>query len=339
MALPLFWDRKSGSKIAFFDFNAQVAFVSEMIEYMTSSLPENISFVVRDAGDSQAVQNRQIVELIEEGSDLFIISAVDRLACRTIVEKSSKYGIPIIFFNREPLEDAFNISNNVFYVGTEADSLGIKQAEMVAELFTDDFMGSRFDKNNDGVVQLIILKGRHGHQDAEKRTENSLKRLIELGYTVDLLTTYAANWRRTDAYEAMRLLYAQYGDGIELIFANNDNMALGAIDYLTDAGVFSPGNDLYDNPIVIVGVDGSADGLKAVEEGLMYGTVHNDNKKQSDAVLALMEYILGGHDLESFPYQITDERFIFIDGDIITRNNLLEFKAASETFRQSEFQR
>jgi len=315
----------SGDSIAFFKYKGTDTFISEMMEYMTSRVPEGIDFEVRDAGNSQSVQNQQIVELIDGGFDLFIINAVDRLACSSIVSKCAAEGIPIIFFNREPPEDALIGNENVFYVGADADSMGRAQAEMVARLFTDDFAGSQFDRNNDGVVQLVILKGEQGHQDAERRTDNSIARLMELGFAVDILAVEVADWNRRDGYDAMKRLYEQYGDMIELVFSNNDDMALGAIDYLLEEGIFSEDRTAYNQPFVIVGVDGTTVGLEAIERGLLYGTVNNDSVKQADAILTLADFILNDRSISDFPFTITRGHYIFIDGDIITQANLSDF--------------
>ena len=317
---------RSGHKIAFFQYKGSDTFITEMMDYMTARVAADVAFEVRDAGNSQSVQNQQIVELIDGGFDLFIINAVDRLACSSIVERCTKERIPIIFFNREPLEDAL-IGNDVYYVGAAADSLGEKQAEMVAELFTSSFARSRYDKNGDGIIQLVILKGEQGHQDAEKRTSNCVSRLVELGYETDVLAIEVADWNRRDGYEAMRRLYTQFGDSIELVFANNDDMALGAIDYLLNEGVFFNGRSVYDQPFVIVGVDGTTVGLESIRNGLLYGTVNNDSVEQADAILTLADYILNGKSLSGFPYTITKNHYIYIDGDAITMENIQEYGA------------
>jgi len=323
--LPLHGCSPGGHQIAFFQYKDSDTFISEMMDYMTSRVPEGVAFEVRNAGNSQSVQNQQIVEQIESGVDLLVINAVDRLASSSIVARSARDGIPVIFFNREPLEDAL-IGNNAFYVGADADSLGRKQAEMVAELFTHQFAGSRFDKNGDGIIQLVILKGEQGHQDAERRTDNCVARLHELGFRTEVLAIEVADWNRRDGYEAMRRLFMAYGDRIELVFANNDDMALGAIDYLLSEGIFARGVDADQQPFIIVGVDGTAVGLEAIERGLLYGTVNNDSVKQSDAILTLIDYVLNGRSFDDFPYNITRGHYIYIDGDIITRANLEDFR-------------
>ena len=317
---------KNNSTGAVFLYDAKDTFISEMTDALLSHLPGGISLDVFDAGNSQAAQNRQIVECLEDGTRLFIINAVDRLACSSIVEKCSGIDdVNIIFFNREPLADALSGKGNIYYVGAAADSLGEKQADMVAELFGDQFAGGEYDKNRDGIVQLVILKGEQGHQDAEKRTANCVSRMKALGFSIEVLAIEAADWNRDNAKVAMEKLYTKYGGSIELIFANNDDMALGAIDYLREQGVFAVSSDRYSQPIVVAGVDGTGVGLEAVRDGFLYGTVHNDFKKQANAVNILAEYLVQGDDISTFPYRITGEHYIYIDGDIITLENLDQY--------------
>jgi len=310
--MALLSQRQGNIGFAFFFYDGSDTFIAEMIGNLTASIPYGVSYEVFDAMNSQSVQNRQIVEFINSGYDIFVINAVDRLAGTSIVERLSREEIPIIFFNREPLAEALIGRTNVFYVGAAADILGVKQAEIAADFFAGQ-----------NTINVIVLKGEHGHQDAEKRTDNSLNHLRELGFNVNVLATRSANWRRQDAYDVMRSLYAQFGCSIDLVFANNDDMALGAIDFLLNASIFVEG--ACEQPFVIISVDGTPVGLDAVYRGLIWGTVHNNIAVQSSAILTLADYIVNGRDMDNFPYPITNGHFIYIDGDIITKNNVLEF--------------
>jgi len=295
-----------------------------MMDYLLNRIPDDVIFEVHDAANSQSVQNQQIEEMIDKGFDLFAINAVDRLACSSIIARCATENIPVIFFNREPPEDAL-LGYDAFYVGIDADSQGRKQAEMVAEIFTDDFKDSKYDRNKDGIVQLVIIKGEQGHQDAEKRTDNCVVRLKELGFEVEVMAIEVADWNRRDGYDAMKRLHEQYRHSIELVFSNNDDMALGAIDYLLEKRVFSEDQNGYDQPFVIVGVDGTAVGLNAIGRGLLYGTVNNDSEKQADAILALADHILNERSFIDFPYTITNSHYISFDDDTVTQENLSNY--------------
>ena len=313
------------AQIVFFIYDENDTFISELMQRMSAMIPEEVTAEIRYAANSQVVQNQQIISFVGTGVELFAVNAVDRLACGAIAEKCIKSGIDVIFFNREPLEDALIASNN-YYVGSDASSEGRKQALMVAELFDgENFHQSKYDKNGDGVVQIVILKGEQGHQDAERRTDSCISQLRELGYSVEILGVEVADWNRTSGYEAMRRLYENYGKQIELVFSNNDDMAMGAIDYLIEAEVFFENPLEYDQPFIIVGVDGTTVGFSAIRRGLLYGTVQNDSESQADAVMTLAAYILKGRDMKDFPYQITNNRYIYIEGDVITLRNLKDY--------------
>jgi len=315
---------KPPAQIAFFIYDENDTFMSELMQRMSAMVPYGMQTKIEYAANSQVVQNSQIVGLLDSGAELFVINAVDRLACGSIAEKCVKSGVKVIFFNREPLEEALKAGNS-YYVGTDASGEGRKQALMAAELFGANFSKSQYDRNGDGVIQVAILKGEQGHQDAERRTDSCIRQLRDMGYKVDILSVEVADWSRQRAYEAMKRLYDGYGDQIELLFSNNDDMAMGAIDYLLETGVFAENPEKYDQPFVIIGVDGTSVGFSAIKRGLLYGTVQNDSASQANAVMELADYILNGRDMASFPYEITNDRYIYIDGDVITLRNLADY--------------
>ena len=314
----------NNARIAFFVYDENDTFISEMMQRMSALVPAEIPTEIRYASNSQVKQNQQIGELVGTGIDLFVINAVDRMACGAIAEKCVNNGVDVIFFNREPLADALK-DGVIYYVGSDADNEGQMQAQMAADLFGSDFARSPYDKNGDGVVQVAVLKGEQGHQDAEKRTDNCISHLRSLGLRVEVLGIEVGNWSRDSGYEAMKRLYTNYGGRIELLFSNNDDMAVGAIRYLREAGIFKTNEKEYDQPFVLLGVDGTAVGLDAVKNGLLYGTVENDSAGQADAVMTLATYILDKKDMSDFPYKIVNEHYIFIDGDIITMENLDDY--------------
>jgi methyl-galactoside transport system substrate-binding protein len=98
-------------------------------------------------------------------------------------------------------------------------------------------------------------------------------------------------------------------------------MALGAIDYFLEENIFTIHDSEYDQPLVIIGVDGTQVGLNAIEQGLMYGSVLNDAKKQSQVIVDLVEYLKDEKDMSTFPYNIEKQHFIYVDGEAILKAN------------------
>ncbi|MFR6695335.1 MAG: substrate-binding domain-containing protein [Dysosmobacter sp.] len=93
------------------------------------------------------------------------------------------------------------------------------------------------DRNGDGVIQYGNAEGEPGHQDALLRTEFCISTLANAGVSAEKLASDAANWQRGQASVSMRQWLQEFGENIEVVFANNDDMALGAIDACAEAGM------------------------------------------------------------------------------------------------------
>jgi methyl-galactoside transport system substrate-binding protein len=311
---------KKTTEIGILLYEENDTFLTELVDQIVARMPKDVNYKIEYASNSQSIQNQQLLDFIEADVDILLINAVDRLAGSTIVEKCEQSKIPVIFFNREPLESDLQNKDNFYYVGANTNNLGIKQANIVSQLFGEsDHLNPIYDKNQDGKIQTIILKGQQGHQDAEKRTRYNISRLQELGYEVEILSTRVANWQRGEGYQVMEELYSEFGNQIEVILSNNDDMALGAIDYLLEEEIFTVNVNNYTQPMVVLGVDGTKAGLEAIEKGLMYGTVMNDSVNQSQAISELIEYLLDLKEKSELSYALEHDHYIYIDGEIILK--------------------
>ena len=237
-----------------------------------------ITIETYNASDSQTTQNEQVKSMIEDGCDVICVNLVDRTEPTTIIDTAEKHDVPVIFFNRELVEEDLERWDQLYYVGAKAFESGIMEGEIAAETFKTD---PSVDKNGDGIFQYLVLEGEAGHQDAIVRTEYSVSTIVENGVEVEKVGYAIANWNRAQAQTKMTQMWTEYGTRIELVLANNDDMALGAIDALKALEV-----DRADWP-VIVGIDGTDVGLEAVANGEMAGTVYNDKEGQALGMLDL----------------------------------------------------
>lgn len=260
-------------------------FVSQMMEdfknYAGAKEEETgivITIETYNASDSQTTQNEQVKSMIEDGCDVICVNLVDRTEPTTIIDTAEKHDVPVIFFNRELVEEDLERWDQLYYVGAKAFESGIMEGEIAAETFKTD---PSVDKNGDGIFQYLVLEGEAGHQDAIVRTEYSVSTIVENGVEVEKVGYAIANWNRAQAQTKMTQMWTEYGTRIELVLANNDDMALGAIDALKALEV-----DRADWP-VIVGIDGTDVGLEAVANGEMAGTVYNDKEGQALGMLDL----------------------------------------------------
>lgn len=293
-------------------------FVAQMMDEFTAYVSEKeaetgvvINVEIYNAADSQSTQNGQVETMIDHGCNVICVNLVDRTDPATIIDMAEKNDVPLIFFNRELVEEDLERWDRLYYVGAEAFESGIMEGELAAEAFQEN---ASFDKNGDGVCQYVVLEGEAGHQDAIVRTEYSVNTIVENGVAVEKLGYGIANWNRAQAQTKMTQLLGQHKGAIELVIANNDDMALGAIDALKAAEI-----PMEDYPAV-VGIDGTDVGLEAVKNGEMIGTVYNDKEGQAAAMVNLAYEIAVGDDLSDLDLQ--DGKYIRLPYSKITKEDL-----------------
>lgn len=273
-----------------------------------------------DSENSQLTQNDTVDLFISKKMSALLINPVDRTGAGIIIDKAKTADIPVVFLNREPLADDMKKWDKVYYVGAKAEESGTMSGEIIADYWKSH---PEADKNKDGVLQYAILKGEPGHQDAELRTKYSIEAIEAAGIKVDKVAEDSAYWDREKGKDKMAAFLEAKGDGIEAVLANNDDMALGAIEALKAAGYFK--GDKY---MPVVGVDANAPAIEALEEGTMLGTVLNDANNQGKAAVALATLLSKGEipTQDNVGFDITDDQYVWIQYKKITKDNINEAK-------------
>lgn len=301
-------------------------FVSSISKAMTRLVKEKeretncrIVLDVVSAKKSQLYQNDQVEKMIEKGYDVLCVNLCDRTDVSVIIDKAKGANIPIIFFNREPVKEDLNRWEKLYYVGALAEQSGRMQAQIITDFIhnTDDYNSvDAIDKNHDGVLQYVILEGEAGHQDALIRTRVCVDEIKRAGYSMEKLGDEIADWNRAQAMTKMEEMLAKHPFQIELVIANNDDMALGAIDALENRGTKVM-------PFVI-GVDGTAQALEAIKTKRMDGTVFNNSKGQAQAMLDMAYCLAHG---EEFPGNInmTEYGAVYLPYQIIRYENVQDY--------------
>ena len=280
----------------------------------------DIATVVQDASRSQAAQNEDVADMIENDCSVICVNLVDRTAPTEIIDLARKNDVPVIFFNRELVEEDLMQWDKLYYVGADAFESGTLQGEMATDYFKAH---PEADRNGDGSIQYVVLEGEAGHQDAIIRTEYSVDTMIMQGIILDKVGYAIANWNRAQSRSKMGQLIDSSDAQIELVLANNDDMALGAIEAYQDKEI------PRDEWPAIFGIDGTQVGLKAVEEGLMTGTVYNDSAGQAKAMEALAYALATGvspADIE-LPegIEMTDNKYIRLPYEKVDREKVQEY--------------
>ncbi len=291
--------------------------INEISDEKSKETGEKITINAVDGQGQQATQNDQVDTFITQGYDIIAVNMVDRTAASVIIQKAQAAGIPVVFFNREPVAEDMAKWDQLYYVGAKAEESGTIQGEVAADYFKAN---PDADKNKDGKIQYVILEGEPGHQDALLRTEYSIKALEAAGFQVDKLASDTALWQRANGQEKMAAWISAFGDKIELVLANNDDMALGAIEALKAAGYLSDGKF-----IPVIGVDATAPAKDSLKAGLLYGTVLNDARGQGKGIFDIA-YALAKKENPTEKVQgITDGKYLWIPYQKVTKENVDKF--------------
>ncbi|MBD0785548.1 galactose/glucose ABC transporter substrate-binding protein MglB [Vibrio sp. Y2-5] len=243
---------------------------------------KDVRLLMNDSQNSQSMQNDQVDVMLARGVQALAINLVDPAAAPSIISKAKIDDVPVVFYNKEPSAAALASYDKAYYVGTDSKESGVIQGDLIAQHWKAN---KSWDKNGDGVLQYVMLKGEPGHPDAEARTTYSVKQINENGIKTEELHMDTGMWDTAMAKDKMDAwLSGPNGSKIEVVIANNDGMAMGAIEALRGAG----------QKIPVFGVDALAEALALVKSGEMAGTVLNDATSQAKATFELARNLAEG---------------------------------------------
>lgn len=281
---------KIGISIYQFTDNFMTLYRTELVRYLTEDLgfnPDNI--VVQDGKNDQAEQTNQINNFITDQVDVMILNLVQSSSAPQVTDMCNEAGIPVVYINRQPDETESDrwASDGIkaTYIGADARQSGTFQGEEILET------ENKGDINGDGKVSYIMVQGDPENIDAQYRTEYSIKALTDAGVEVDELLLQRGDWDQAKGQQIVQDALTQYGDDVEVVFCNNDAMALGALQAIQAAGR-TIGEDIY-----LVGVDALTDAVQNIVDGNFTGTVFNDYFGQAQGAANLAVKFLKGEEV------------------------------------------
>ena len=253
-----------------------------------------INLDLQDAGDDMAKQVEQCDQAIGKNPDFVIINLAEPAGGQTLVDKLTAAKIPFLFYNIPPSEETYESvvkTPGAFFVGTLPREAGDMQGEILADLWAAD--PAKIDLNGDGKVQFVEFKGVANNPEAIARTQYSEETAVNLGVPLEMVTdVIVADWDSTKANDAMLSTWQAHPE-IELVFANNDDMAIGVIAALNQSG-YNTGNE-GDPAITVIGVDATDAAYEAIKAGRMTATVKQDGDAMGEANIRFaMNYLLNG---------------------------------------------
>ena len=220
-------DLKVGISIYQFSDNFMTLYRTELVRYMVDELGFTESNItVQDGKNDQAEQTNQINNFITSGVDVMILNLVQSSSAPQVTDMCKEANIPVVYINRQPDEtesDRWTSEGiSATYIGADARQSGTYQGEEIAET------ENKGDINGDGTVSYIMIQGDPENIDAQYRTEYSIKALEDAGMKTEELLLQRGDWDQAKGQQITQDALTQFGDKIEVVFCNNDAMALGA---------------------------------------------------------------------------------------------------------------
>jgi inositol transport system substrate-binding protein len=245
-----------------------------------------VRLVVADAQRSAERQVQQIESFIAQKVDAIIINPCEVEASSPAVDRALAAGIPIVSVNSETR------SVPTAFVGSRDE----ESARLVVE-----YIAGRLN----GAGNLVMMHGFMGQAAQIKRAQGARDVLAKYP-GIRLLAEQTAEWDRAKAMTLMENWIQAHGQGIDAVFAQNDEMAMGALIALEQAGMKSK--------VVVAGVDAISDALRAVKDGRLDATAFQDARGQGGTAVETAVRIVKGE-----PF----EREVFIPFRLVTRANFL----------------
>lgn len=277
-------------------------YISTVRNALQDELAGKAEVIMQDGKGDQATQNDQLDVLINKGVNVLCVNMVDAKAASGVVEKAKAAGIPTIFFNREPDAATIKAYDKACFIGTNAADAGKMQGDLVKQLFDAN---PAYDLNKDGKVQYVMFQGEPDNPEAIARTKWSVDQAVAAGVKMEQVgETYVCNWDAEQAQKAMESALAKNEGKIELVLANNDGMAVGAIAALTNVGYNKEGGDKF---IPVIGVDATEQAKDAISKKTMSATVLQDAPAMGKAIAAVAMNAANGKDfLDGTSYKFDD---------------------------------
>jgi inositol transport system substrate-binding protein len=252
----------------------------------TQADASGLSVQIEDAQNDVAKQLDQINNFIASGVDAIIVNPVDTSATQAMSDAAAAAGVPLVYVNRQPINVDTLPDNQAFVASNEVDSSsqGFKQqcADWAAAGKTE--------------VSVYVMQGELSNQAAVQRTQNYYD-VMEAGQCavkVNIIDQQTANWSRDQA-QSLMTNWLSTGAAFDGVLANNDEMAIGALQAIKAAGI-----DMAS--VSVSGVDATQDALASMQAGELDITVFQNAAAQGSGALDAAVKLAAGEAVDQKVY-------------------------------------
>ena len=279
-----------GVSMAYFDDNFLTILRTAMADYATM-LP-GVVLQFTDAQGDVGKQLSQIQNFVAQGAAAIIVNAADTSATPSMTKVAREAGVPLVYVNRRPAEET--LPEGVVFVGSEELQAGTLEMEELARLM-----------NHRGNVAIMI--GELASNGAQLRTK-AVEQVVAKYPDMKIVEKQIGNFQRERGLDLMNN-WLTAGTKIDAVAANNDEMAVGAIMAIRQAGIPA-------GTILVGGVDATPDALAELAKGTLAVTVFQNARGQAKGAVDAAAALARGDRID---------RFVWIPFELVTRDNYKSF--------------
>lgn len=279
-----------GVSMAHFDDNFLTMLRTAMADH-AKSLP-GIALQFSDAQGDVGKQLSQVQNFVAQGAAAIIVNATDTSATQSMTRVALNAGVPLVYVNRRPAEET--LPEKVVFVGSEELQAGTLEMEELARLM-----------NYKGNVAIMI--GELSSNGAQLRTK-AVEQVVAKYPGMTIVEKQVGNFQRERGLDLMNN-WLTAGTKIDAVAANNDEMAIGAIMAIRQAG-------MPDGKILVGGVDATPDALAELAKGTLTVSVFQDARGQGRGAVNAAAALARGERMEPF---------VWIPFELVTRENYKSF--------------
>ena len=259
-----------------------------------------VAVQIEDAQNDVAKQLDQINNFIASGVTAIVVNPVDTSATQAMSDAAAAAGVPLVYVNRQPINVDTLPDNQAFVASNEVDSGTLETLE-VCRLLKE---AGKTD------AQIYVMMGELSNQAAVQRTADihDVMASGNCGVTLNIIDEQTANWSRDQA-QSLMTNWLSTGAAFDAVIANNDEMAIGAIQAMKAAGI-----DMAS--VIVGGVDATQDALAAMQAGDLDATVFQNAAGQGQGALDAAVKLAAG--------EAVDQK-VYIAFELVTPANVADY--------------
>lgn len=285
----------------------------------TAKQQPTLTLLLDSARNNQDLQNTQLNNMLDKNAKALVVNLADVAQGPVFLQTMCKRKIPVVYIDHHPGKRPLASCNDAYMVEGDSVQAGMLQGRQVLKGWRAN---PTWDKNRDGIIQYAMLEGTPGHEGAMARTKwsvGTMEHYPKLGVPVQQLFQQTAMFNQTTAEEVVgEWVKSPAFAGVEVLLANNDSMALGAINVLKQNNIRLP----------VFGIDGSEPALRAMQSGDLAGTVFNDFREQARTALHMGANLAAGKDAADGIGHSMEYRVVKVPYQDIDTSNLAQFLPA-----------